>query len=577
MNKIVRKFRILPSLILTFTLNIACTDGASVSSISELESTPVSFSSLKLDSSGFASLEMSTILESIDEIDSGAELSKASVEEHCSDDSLSVVISVADLDSENFSVLSNYNKSCKNKINHELSLVVDNSASAEDHLDFIKSSSKKLVDDVVNGGGKTSLTRISTNSSIRNLMSDDKDELHNSIDALWSSNGYTAMYDAMRMGFSTMNMIEPTYVDNGRLDQFCDNRSRKAMVLFSDGGENNSLDDYKEKYDFIKYPGDGIDTKIEDIIGLSEKLQSPIYTIGLGDDHDAEAMKLIAEKTGGIYISGQTREEIPSLFEKIGTFLKGSTSLCFDVRKLSCGTKKLKVQYNYNAEEQNGIFASNRKFEEKIFELDIPCDTNTPTVTPDVISNRCKNHDENILKNPSFETNNVYTSRRRAYIGMANRKVINDIDRSGEWDIYRYLPASRRGDVAWYTSGGFGIELQNTGTVTNSFEGTKHVELDSGNSNSNSSMSQNVYMCAGVYDLKARYYARTPDIDDNNIEVYLGKTKIGVLQHELDGVWHLLDIPVVIPKDSIYLLTFKGGGKQNSLGGLLDDVSLTRK
>ncbi len=513
-----------------------------------------------------------------------SKVSSLAVEDFCDDESLKVLISVADSNSSDFTLIDTIHKKCNSLKNQQVSMVLDNSASAKTYLDKLKTASKDLVSRLEVESALGSVTRISTNASVQHPMSDDYESLKAAIDELWSKNGYSAMYDAMRMGFQTMDLLASTYTDEGRLDNFCDNRQRKAMVLFSDGGENNSADEFaktaefSEGYDIIKYPGDKIDSSLDMIIEMGKKYQVPIYTIGLGDNHDVESMKKISSETGGFYISGENAEDIPKMFEKLTEYLKGATSLCFDVKKITCGNKQIKVQYQWaEATERDGVFNSAQSFEEKIFNVEIPCDRGTPLTTPPaVVNNRCKQTD-NILKNPSFEFNEISTRADKWYTGQANERVIRDITNAGHWDVYRYLPYTERGHVAWYTSAGSGIELHHTGTVAQSADGTKHVELDSHSTNSNSSMTQNVFMCPGTYELSAKYYARTSNIEDNNIEVYVDNVLMGTLQDERDGIWHDLKIPIIVGKTSMFRLTFKAGGIENSLGGLLDNVSLIRK
>ncbi len=164
-------------------------------------------------------------------------------------------------------------------------------------------------------------------------------------------------------------------------------------------------------------------------------------------------------------------------------------------------------------------------------------------------------------------------------IGLVNGLALDNLSAGPGWDVYDSLPGG------WYTGGGTsGIEVQHQSALgLVAADGLHYVELDShwnavnGNA-TNSTMSQDILgLSAGDYLFEFAYRPRTPRLDDNGIEVTLG----GDVLTLADGVWNpatdwlLYSIPVEILFDGDYTLTFSAVGSQNTLGGFVDDVSLT--
>jgi hypothetical protein len=134
----------------------------------------------------------------------------------------------------------------------------------------------------------------------------------------------------------------------------------------------------------------------------------------------------------------------------------------------------------------------------------------------------------------------------------------------------------------WYTSSGAGIEIQRS-TVTPAQDGVQYVELDSHGANSNSSMSQDIsgLNVGSVYKLDFWYKARTTSTGDNGINVSWGATPdVSPFTYAfgVDGVapmdWALVT-GLLTATSSDMTLTFSAVGKQNTLGGFIDNVNLS--
>lgn len=170
----------------------------------------------------------------------------------------------------------------------------------------------------------------------------------------------------------------------------------------------------------------------------------------------------------------------------------------------------------------------------------------------------------NLIVNGSFETPDVDTTS-----GM--------VGGSG-WQVYT------GGQVAgWDVAYGYGIEIQKSGTVVNAQHGDQYVELDSHGSNSNTAIYQSISgLTAGkIYELSFWYQPRTSNNrNDNGMDVFWGLPYDSV---EIDSIANVVRDASTDWVQYTYLLTaidttmelmLAADGQQNSLGALVDNVSL---
>jgi hypothetical protein len=140
---------------------------------------------------------------------------------------------------------------------------------------------------------------------------------------------------------------------------------------------------------------------------------------------------------------------------------------------------------------------------------------------------------------------------------------------AGSWHVYNVIPG-------WATVSGAGIEVRNNVAGT-AFAGASFVELDSYN---NSAMKQTVATTAGQwYDLSFVYSPRpgvTGPADTNDIAVaWNGSTldTLGGIKLSGDHLWVNHSYRVLGTGSDTVM--FSATGKNDSLGGSLDAVSLT--
>lgn len=149
------------------------------------------------------------------------------------------------------------------------------------------------------------------------------------------------------------------------------------------------------------------------------------------------------------------------------------------------------------------------------------------------------------------------------------------------WDVFYKLPG-------WVTSYGNGIELQKN-IVTRSQNGSHHVELDSHPyTASNTVMTQTLdsLTIGSNYLLEFYYKPRTNNLNDNGINVFWYdsalKFDVNMLANfntnstrKLVPNWSLQSVVFTAKAESM-ALSFGSYGKQNTLGGLIDNVSLNQ-
>jgi len=159
------------------------------------------------------------------------------------------------------------------------------------------------------------------------------------------------------------------------------------------------------------------------------------------------------------------------------------------------------------------------------------------------------------------------------YAGLITNGSFEDEQLNGRsWQVFS--------DVAgWSASSGAGIEIQRN-TVVAAQDGNQYVELDSHN---NSSMSQFIegLSVGQSYDLSFWYRARTNRGDnDNGINAYWGENILDQLVFEIsdllarDGGWQEFST-VVSATATTMVLSYEAVGINNSLGGFIDNISLT--
>lgn len=177
-------------------------------------------------------------------------------------------------------------------------------------------------------------------------------------------------------------------------------------------------------------------------------------------------------------------------------------------------------------------------------------------------------HATTIVENGDFET---------SFSGGGIRnggQTFDQLNVSGpSWNIWNSIPG-------WTTTSGAGIEIQSDRTLNtiNAHSGNHYIELDS---NNNTSMTQQVYLDIGEYDLSFYYSPRTGDAGTNGVEFSIAgllaaETITGpdVQTGTAVGQWTEVSRTFDVTSAGLYDLTFGAVGTSNSLGGFIDTVSI---
>lgn len=168
--------------------------------------------------------------------------------------------------------------------------------------------------------------------------------------------------------------------------------------------------------------------------------------------------------------------------------------------------------------------------------------------------------------NGSFEEAPSVVGKR----GNSFADMMNVASGKQSWDIWQTLPG-------WTTASGAGIEVQTNGTLKkiDAQDGSYYVELDSKN---NSSMEQQVTLSAGTYDLSFYYAPRDKDANSNGIDFSIGSLAGNVAGPNAEFPrfeWTEVTRRFSVATDGSYTLSFAASGASNSLGGLIDNVSIS--
>lgn len=202
-----------------------------------------------------------------------------------------------------------------------------------------------------------------------------------------------------------------------------------------------------------------------------------------------------------------------------------------------------------------------------------------------------------LITNGSFEE--LTFADNSNFQGLVHQTDLQDFaSKNNGWDVFYILPedfASKNSgwDVfytlpGWVTTVGNGIELQKN-IVTKAKDGSNPVELDShstGASNSVMTQTLNSLTIGADYLLEFSYKPRTNMHNDNGINVFwydaatnfnLDMTADFTIngRRKKNKDWTIQSILLTALYETMDL-SFGAFGKQNGLGGLLDNVSLVK-
>lgn len=196
-------------------------------------------------------------------------------------------------------------------------LVADNSGSEQGFLDPLKAGLHEFIAALDPARDGASLVRVSTEATLRAPLGSDRATLDAATDALFVANGWTALYDGIRLGAESL--------ESGFSADPAAPAPVPALVVFTDGKDNNSADEKD-----TQFAGDGIDTTLEDCLSLEAGgIAIPVHTIAVGDA-DREELAELAAATGGRAYDIAHPDALSQAYGAIRASIDASTGVVFE-------------------------------------------------------------------------------------------------------------------------------------------------------------------------------------------------------------------------------------------------------
>lgn len=233
---------------------------------------------------------------------------------------------------------------CDDEVDYDIAMVLDNSGSASGSMKDIRAAALEFAEEVFEDNGRMSLIRVSTHSHVVAEVTDDIQQVSAAIEALETSNGWTALYDAVRLGGETLDAAAGSGVESGPGDtvRSCVTPRRHAIAVYTDGQDNNSADE--RGCGNCAIPSDGIDTSLEDLAALSvDGVAVPIYVVGVGDEVDEAALTTMAEASNGAYLPVDDHAELLTVLPTIAEYASTAAHVCVDLPDAQCDIVYIQV------------------------------------------------------------------------------------------------------------------------------------------------------------------------------------------------------------------------------------------
>ena len=218
-------------------------------------------------------------------------------------------------------------------------VVADNSGSEADYIEDIRSAVDGFSSVILarQQPDRVGLVRVSTNASVMSELTADSSDIEGPIDEMFVNQGWTALWDGVRMGNDVLQDGAVLHSNN----QICVDPAYRSVVVFTDGQENNSADQQQSASD-----GDGIDTTLDDLLELSiHDQQTAVYTIGVGNDVDEEALMTLAEETGGSYRHINNYGGLVGALRSMANTLTEQVPVCFT--RSSCDHDTARIYFDF--------------------------------------------------------------------------------------------------------------------------------------------------------------------------------------------------------------------------------------
>ncbi len=223
-------------------------------------------------------------------------------------------------------------------------LVSDNSGSQRETLPMVQSSARAFIDELlatenVSASVRVGVVRVSTNATVLSDLTTDSNDLHRVVDQMYAADGWTALWDGVRMANEVLARGDTEALrEAGRV---CSSPVQRAIVVFTDGKDNNSRDEH-----LTRFAGDGVNTTFDDLLALQvTNVRTPVFTIGVGRSMDEPALRQIAGASGGGYARIADFRGLAQALGAVAHGVKGAVPVCFDLPE---GIRGVRVRYTVN-------------------------------------------------------------------------------------------------------------------------------------------------------------------------------------------------------------------------------------
>lgn len=205
-------------------------------------------------------------------------------------------------------------------------LVADNSGSEAETLEIMRESLRDFARQLNTRAhrDRVGLVRVSTEARELSPLTEDLDAFGASLDSLFVTNGWTALWDGLRLANEVLAAGALGAV-KGPQAEVCMGRTYRAVVGFTDGRDNNSADQH-----VTRYAGDGIDTTVADLRQMDVLgIQTPLHLVGVGPKVDAGELTSLAESTRGHYVGIDKFRSLHGKLMSAAARLEGQLPVCF--------------------------------------------------------------------------------------------------------------------------------------------------------------------------------------------------------------------------------------------------------
>ncbi|MCA9600885.1 MAG: VWA domain-containing protein [Polyangiales bacterium] len=219
-------------------------------------------------------------------------------------------------------------------------IVADNSGSQDGNLARMQAAERAFADDFLGDANQLGVVRVSTESKVMSELTANPEEFDAAVDAMFVSNGWTALYDGVRMANEVLERADVS-VERQNNQWGCMERPLNSIVVFTDGRDNNSSDMQK-----TKYAGDGVDTTLSDLYGLNVLgSQTTVYAVGVGRAVDEVSLRSLSERSNGYYTPIDDYKALGKTLSQQAKSMKSAAPFCFALPY--CDAQKVRVHARF--------------------------------------------------------------------------------------------------------------------------------------------------------------------------------------------------------------------------------------